>query len=138
MMPKTARRNITLKEAMCGCKCGAIASPELLDLAQELRDDVGFSLPFSSIVRCLVHNKKIGGSSSSVHLLSAEPGPYGGLDIVLKRKSGKLDAAKVYRIFMVAIRLGFNNFEVCNAHVHVGKVPFNHPQFEKIYWGRSK
>ena len=133
-------RNISLKEASCPCGCGTVASNELLDNAQTLRDRVGFPLPFSSIVRCETYNKKIGGSSLSVHLLSLEPDPYGALDIKIRTRSRKDEGQpdKVYRIVVVAFSLGANNIEVCDGHVHIAWTPFGHPMFETVYWGMSK
>ena len=134
------RRNISVKEGSCPCGCNTVASDALLDNAQLLRDRVGFSLPFSSIVRCKTYNKKIGGSSVSVHLLSLEPGPYGALDIKIRPRSRKDDGQpdKVFRIVVVALQLGANNIEVCDGHVHIAWTPFGHPMFETVYWGKSK
>ena len=133
-------RNISLKEASCPCDCGTVASNELLDNAQTLRDRVGFPLPFSSIVRCPTYNKKIGGSSITVQLLSLEPGPYGALDIKIKPSSRKEGGRPdlVFRIVVIALQLGANNIEICDGHVHISWTPFGQPMFETVYWGMSK
>ncbi len=137
---KMLRRNISMSEGMCPCSCGAIASSPFLDRVQELRDRVGFALPFKSIVRCVNYNHKISGSSITAHLHSSEPDVYGAIDTGIKPRSRKDygEPDKVFRIVTVAILLGANNIEVCNAHIHIGWVPFGHPMFETIYWGKSK
>lgn len=133
-------QNVSREEATCHCGCGLVASPEWLDWLQDLRDQVGFPLPFRSIVRCPAHNKAIGGSSTSVYLLSAEPGPYGGADIGIKPRSKAQGGApdRVYRIVKAALAQGFNNVEICDGHIHIGHIPLGHPQFECVYWGRSR
>lgn len=134
------RRNITVGEATCPCGCLAVASDTLLDNAQLLRDRVGFALPFNSIVRCPAYNRSIGGSTLSAHLLSLEKGPFGATDIGIKPRA-RSDGGypdKTFRIIAVAKELGANNIEVCDGHIHIGWVPFNHAMFETLYWGRSK
>lgn len=132
--------NISKKEACCPCGCGTIASTEFLDQVQGLRDWVGFPIPINHMARCEKYNKQIGGSSTSAHLLSSQPGPHGAIDHKIKSRSraagGKPDRA--YRMRKAAMDLGWNNFEVCNAHGHAGIVPFGHAQFEAEYWGKSK
>ncbi|KKM70854.1 hypothetical protein LCGC14_1436640 [marine sediment metagenome] len=137
---KALRRNITIDEAICPCSCGATPSSALLDNIQSLRDRVGFALPFNSIVRCPPYNRKIGGSIISAHLLSLEVGPFGAVDIGIKPRSRKDGGYpdKTFRIITVAKELGANNIEVCDGHIHIGWVPFEHPMFETLYWGRSK
>lgn len=132
--------NISEREARCPCGCGLLASPEFLDEVQKLRNRVGFGIPINHMTRCVNFNKSIGGSNTSAHLLSALPGPHGAIDHGIKSRSrkdgGKPD--KAFRIRREALALGWNNFEVCDAHGHAGKVPFGHAQFEAEYWGRSK
>ncbi len=134
------RRNISKYEASCPCGCGAVASDALLDNLQLLRDRVGFALPFNSIVRCPKYNRKKGGSTISDHLLSLESGPFGAGDIGIKPRSRVDDGFpdKAARVVNTAKELGANNIEVCDGHLHIGWVYFNHAMFETLYWGKSK
>lgn len=138
-MPERVRRNILKSEAACPCGCGLIASDEFLDEVQALIDRLGFPVPISQMTRCPAYNLKIGGSTTSAHLLSAMPGPFGAIDHKIKSRSrkhgGKPDRA--YRLRRESMALGWNNFEVCDEHGHAGKVPLGHPQHEAEYWGRS-
>ena len=134
------RRNISASEGDCKCGCGTVPSPAYLDLFQALRDRVGFSLPFTSMTRCMDHNEASGGSAISPHLLCPDPGPYGAADIGIKPRSRKDggEPDKVFRIVVAALSLGANNIEVCDAHIHIGWVPHSHPMFETGYWGESQ
>lgn len=137
-MPDWRWQNITREEATCHCGCGLLASPEWLDWLQDLRDEVGFPLPFRNITRCSEYAKM--GSSTSAHKLSSEPGLYGGADMGLKPRARAVGGApdRVYQVVKTALEMGFNNIEVCDGHIHVGHVPPGHPQHECVYWGLSK
>lgn len=84
------------------------------------------------MVRCVDYNKAIGGSVYSPHLLTAGPGPYGAVDI------GTTSPVLRFAIFTTAWLLGFNHYEICDRHIHLGFVPDGHPLKNKINWGKSK
>lgn len=52
----------------CGCGTGSM-DPELLALADRLREQFGSSLSANSAFRCQKHNDAEGGAKSSQHLL---------------------------------------------------------------------
>lgn len=131
---KNVRKNISYKEATCGDGCGLITSDSLLDRLQKLRDRCGFPLPFTSIVRCEKYNKKIGGSENSAHKLSAKPDRYGAADIGIP----KWQMSRRYILDWNASRLGFNQKEIADRHLHYGVVPKSHVHYKKLYWGISK
>ena len=122
------RENITRKEAECP-HCQKLPSDDFLDLLQTLRTLCDMPLNFSSIYRCPDFNRMIGGSHDSLHTQTRE---YGAGDI--KTRNFK----KRYIIITKALKLGFNNIEVCNYHLHVGKAPKGHRQENSFFWGISK
>jgi len=124
------RENITLKEASCP-HCGQLPSDKWLDWLQDLREACGFPLPFKSIHRCNIYNEEIGGSDESLHTQFTK-WSYGAADI------GIADPTKRLKIIRTAIKLGTNNLEVCDFHLHIGRAPVEHPQYNKLYWGKSK
>jgi len=134
LTPAYIRTNILVSEAMCP-HCHILPSDTYLNWFQELRDNCGFALPFKSMYRCPVHNSTIGGSKSSVHLLSADrDGPYGAADIGIS----KANPRKRMVIVRKALKLGANNLEICDYHLHIGIAPDSHIQSNKLYWGVSK
>ncbi len=57
-------------EFACNCGCGEKAvSPELVNALQRLRQAVGVPIRINSGVRCIAHNKAVGGAANSQHLL---------------------------------------------------------------------
>lgn len=57
-------------EFACNCGCGEKAvSPELVRRLQLLRQAVGVPIRVTSGVRCVAHNKAVGGAVNSQHLL---------------------------------------------------------------------
>ncbi len=133
MNKEMIRKNISRREAACP-HCGELPSDRLLDRIQALRDACGFPLPFTSIYRCPVHNKLIGGHPNSVHPLGNRPAGYGAGDIGLHKRYSK----KRYIVVTKALALGFNNIEVCNGHLHIGLAPKGHAMLNSLYWGVSK
>jgi len=124
----------------CSCGCGATASKEYLDSLDRVFKRAGLNPGISSMVRCRPHNKKIGGSIFSAHVLTADPGEFGATDLKIKpvARSKGGNAKQAYKIIKAAQAEGFNVFEVCNQHIHIGKVPENHPMANTIYWGVSQ
>lgn len=125
--------NFTHKECACP-HCDEIASVAFVNLLQELREDYGKPIRVSSMYRCSVHNRKIGGHRTSAHLLKHNQRKYGAVDI----KLGQYYHRDRYRLVTLALKLGFNNIEVANHHLHLGRVPKDHPQYNRIIWGVSK
>jgi len=132
-MSKMIRKNISVREAACP-HCGKLPSDRLLDRLQALREACSFPLPFRSINRCPIHNKLVGGHINSVHQLGAQDNDYGAGDIGLHKRYSK----KRYILLNRALRLGFNNIEVCNGHIHAGIAPKGHPMYDSLYWGISQ
>jgi len=67
-------KNFTLKEM--SCRCGCYMPKEVLNNVQKLanqlqyiRDCVAMPITINSAYRCEAHNKAVGGSSNSQHLL---------------------------------------------------------------------
>ena len=54
-------------ETRCKCGCGFDVKPELLIVADKVREKCGFPLIVSSGARCIKHNSKVGGASKSSH-----------------------------------------------------------------------
>lgn len=70
-------RNFRAKEIHCqgvGCCNVSVISKRILDLAQEIRDDLGEPLSIGdaggSGYRCHVHNAAVNGSATSLHMIS--------------------------------------------------------------------
>lgn len=63
-------KNFSKSEFNCKCGCGFNATPqELADVLQNLRDELGAPITVTSASRCESHNRKVGGSEKSQHLL---------------------------------------------------------------------
>jgi uncharacterized protein YcbK (DUF882 family) len=62
-------KNFKLSEFRCKCCGEVIVDPVLLNGLQELRDLLGKPLIITSGYRCKKHNKDVGGSPNSQHLL---------------------------------------------------------------------
>lgn len=61
--------NFARNDFQCPCGCGAqFLEPELAERLQTVRDKIGKPIKITSGYRCLSHNRKVGGSSSSRHL----------------------------------------------------------------------
>ncbi len=57
-------------EFACRCGCGFdVVDTELLDVLQQLRSTTGRRISITSGARCAKHNKRVGGSKNSQHLL---------------------------------------------------------------------
>jgi len=129
MKPGYVREHILHKEAVCP-DCGLLPAAGFLDLVEKLRLVCGFALPIQSMARCERHNREIGGAEHSAHLL--HEGSYGAADIGIR------NTRRRFFILWYALMLGFNNIEVCDGHLHVGRVPEDHPGFGRLVWGKSK
>lgn len=133
MAKEMIRKNISVREAACP-HCGELPNDRLLDRLQALRDACGFPLKFTSIYRCPVYNKLIGGHPNSAHQLGVQDNDYGAADIGIHKRYAK----KRFKIIFNAYALGFYSFEFCNLHVHIGSVSHDHPMHAALYYGISK
>lgn len=57
------------EETRCKCGCGKDIDPRLREELDLLRHECGFPLVVASGARCPAHNRKVGGSIGSLHLL---------------------------------------------------------------------
>ncbi len=133
MSREMVRKNISRKEAECP-HCGLLPSEEFLHLLQRLRDAYGGPLHFTSIFRCTTYNRDIKGYKYSAHKVKKKNAAYGAADI----RVGRYYNRRRWIIVTLAIKLGFNNIEVCDKHIHVGRVPEDHMVYHKMPWGISK
>lgn len=62
-------KNFSRDEFTCHCGCGSNnINPRLVLILQKVRDHFGMPLHIMSGVRCVKHNRKIGGAKNSQHL----------------------------------------------------------------------
>ncbi len=62
-------KNFYQDEFACKCGCGSNAiDSKLVRLLQEVRDEFGSPMKITSAVRCIKHNKAVGGVDFSTHL----------------------------------------------------------------------
>lgn len=59
----------TAKELVCKDGCGALPRQELIDLLDQIREDYGHPILTTSVMRCSVHNRAVGGARFSAHTL---------------------------------------------------------------------
>ena len=132
-MKKRIREHILQSEAECHCGCGKTPSETWLDMVNVLIEECGFPIPITSMVRCSQHNRKVGGSSNSPHLLVSYW--HGAADLAC------IDPQKRMKIIEEAMFLYqdgcINHIEICDLHVHIASVPENHPYFMCLHWGKS-
>lgn len=125
--------NFSRKEAECPC-CEVLPSISFVNRLQGLRNEYGKPMHITSMYRCPTHNRKIKGYKESVHMVKLVGAGYGGADI----KCARYDNTKRWEIITLALAHGFNNIEVCDKHIHIGRVPPTHSGYNKIAWGVSK
>lgn len=78
-------KNFSKEEFACGCGCGFVnVDPELVNVLQVLRDHFKEPVRITSACRCAEHNKDVGGSEKSQHLLGKA------VDIVVSKTSHRL------------------------------------------------
>jgi uncharacterized protein YcbK (DUF882 family) len=108
MLPKIVR-DFTEEELCCPCCKRCDISPVLLTKLQTLRDEMWHSLPINSGFRCESHNKKIGGSPTSKHLIGKA------IDI----STAGLNGSQKHRIMKIAGTLGFRGIGVYPTFFHL-------------------
>ena len=102
-------KNFSTKELQCPC-CGRVAmNSQLLDKLQSVRDLLGFPLTINSGFRCAEHNKAVGGSPNSQHLLGKA------VDISMRGLTGE----KKHRLLKAAFIHGFNGLGVYSTFLHL-------------------
>lgn len=69
---KQLTTNFFADEFDCKCGCGLnLTSSRLVDYLQRIRDIVHRPIRITSGTRCMVHNHRVGGTSTSDHLTGA-------------------------------------------------------------------
>lgn len=115
-------KNFSLKEFACKCGCGFGSKeedidPELPVLLQFLRESWNKPLYISSGCRCAKHNKVIGGSPNSKHILGKA------VDLIFKENYQRKDFYKLvmelYRIGMIPELGGLGYHLYANGCVHI-------------------
>ncbi len=114
--------------------CHELPTKQFIILLEKLRSKVRVAIHPSSCYRCTTHNRNIGGHKHSAHKIKVSNAAYGAIDI----KTGRYFNKFRWLIITTALKLGFNNIEVANLHTHLGRVPENHIQYNRIIWGESK
>ena len=128
------RPHITEREAHCRCSCGKVTNDGFLTIIDALLSRYGKPCRINCMVRCDEYNTKIGGSKTSGHLENKHG--YGAADL---RCNNPIDRAIMLPIAIFYFDAGIiNHIEVCDGHLHVAKVPLDHPHAGKIHWGKSK
>jgi len=106
------------------CKhCGSVVvDTDLVERLQRLRNELGTSVSLTNAYRCLVHNRKIGSSDTSLHVAGRAA------DFYLKYKRNG------YQTFLTAVKyftgVGFyqSGINPKNSYMHVDN------RSEKLYW----
>jgi uncharacterized protein YcbK (DUF882 family) len=63
-------KNLTVREITCKCGCGFDKiNPKVVETFQTIRDLWGKPIVITSACRCAKHNKRVGGSPKSQHML---------------------------------------------------------------------
>lgn len=107
MLNKQLTKNFKLSELACPC-CWAFDMPEwVLEKIQAVRDEFGFNMTINSGYRCKDHNVKVGGSSTSRHLI--------GLAIDVKINQNQLRK----KILEAAERHGVCGIGVAKTFIHL-------------------
>ena len=92
------------------CHCGCGLNNISFDLVRKLniaRFLCGFPFIVNSACRCILHNKSIGGSVSSSHLLGFA------IDIAVKSPSQR------FKMVQVLMSLGFNRIGIYKDFIHI-------------------
>lgn len=114
--------NFSRKEFACKCGCGygmreGDVDPELLILLQFIRDAWNKPLHISSGCRCITHNRVIGGSLASKHLLGKA------VDLIFnnnkQRKAFYKLVMELYRSGMIPELGGLGYHLYANGCVHI-------------------
>ncbi len=133
-MSERLREHITFTEGTCRCGCGLQASDETLDWINEVIERCGFPIWLSTTARCITFNTIIGGVADSPHLLTEDSN--GAVDYIMR---GPMRRGKLLEVIMDMRKEGtINHVEICDQHIHAGKVPKNHRLAGLVNVGRSK
>lgn len=113
-MPKLST-NFTRAEFACGCGCGLdTVDAELITLLELIRRQFGKAVHVNSGIRCAKHNRDVGGSEKSQHLLGKAA------DIWIRDVDPLAVAEFVVSQFSTCYGVGkYNNF----THVDVRDTP---------------
>ena len=104
-----ATKDFTFEEFKCKCgTCGGgVMNAAFMQKLQALRDAYGKPMVPSSGFRCSAHNRKEGGSVTSMHLQGRAA------DIFCE------DGPDKFEFIMLAAAAGFNGIGVAKTYVHV-------------------
>ena len=106
------------KEYACQCRCGLdTLDDKFLEKLNQLRQKLGTPIIINSGCRCVSHNKKVGGSSTSDHLPDAQ-GSCHGVDISCVTSNQR------YAIIKEAVKI-FNRVGIAKTFIHVGDAVTN-------------
>ena len=115
--------------------CHVLPSQVFSQKLESLRVMYGKPINPSSVYRCEVYNKAVGGSKWSAHplgnLYDEDNGPLGAIDVKIT-KSKKRDR---FILLKAMYALGFNMIEIADKHIHGAIVPKGHPMYMKHYSG---
>ena len=111
--------------------CHVLPTIEFCRMLETLRIIYGGAIITSSVYRCPIHNKDVGGSIWSPHKLREEGKPYGAADIKIPQRQKR----KRFLLLRAIYKLGFNMVEIADKHIHAAIVPENHPMYMKHYSG---
>ena len=100
-------KNFKLKEFQCKDNSQLVKiDSKLLDKLQKLRDTIGKPIIINSGYRTLKYNKKIGGVSSSQHLLG-------------KAADIRVNGISPKELAKIAEKIGFNGIGIYKTFLHV-------------------
>lgn len=121
--PNFSRAEIACKQVSkkgnCYCGGSIVIDEHSMDCLQRFRNIVGIPFSPNSAYRCAVHNRNVGGSPNSQHLLGRA------FDIPIKKG---MDRATIHR---AAKKAGFTGFGDYDNFVHVDTGPAR-------YWDERK
>lgn len=129
------RSHITSGEAHCRCGCLIISGAEWLDITNFLIISCGFSIPITTMVRCIAYNRKVGGVTDSPHL-PQDRSELGASDF---RCRSPVKRMVIISSIMNLVHMGFvNQVEIADSHIHMACVKRGHRLNNLFNYGKSK
>ena len=102
-------KNFSHEELACPCCGHADIDSRLLAKVQAMRDHFGAAMKVNSAFRCTAHNRKVGGTPSSQHLLGRA------IDISIQGMS----AQKKHHLVRLVGRSGFTGIGIYQSFIHL-------------------
>lgn len=113
-------------ELQCKCGCGTYnVAAALLDLADFVRDAVGYPLKVRSCCRCVARNTEAGGAKTSSHLTAADK-PALAIDLETIGGAARFEVVKAAFEWQEQTGIPIQ-VEVCSSWVHLGVDPAKKP-----------